>query len=146
MLTLTLTIGVAVSLLLTELTGLVAGGIVVPGYVAMILDRPRAIAGLALLAGATWAIVRLLSDKLMLFGSRRFAVTILVGLVLSTGAHAARLDPEIAVLEWAGLGYVVPGLIAHHWERQGPLATFLMIAIAAPLTRLLATLAVRWLG
>jgi len=145
-LTLALTIGVAVSLLLTELTGLVAGGIVVPGYVAIILDRPRALAGLAVLAALTWGAMRLLADALMLYGSRRFAVAILIGLAFSTGAHAARLDPELAQLEWAGLGYVVPGLIAHHVERQGWRHTLLAIAIAAPLTRMLATMAGRWLG
>ena len=40
MLTATLIIGVVVSLLLTELVGLTPGGIIVPGYVALLLDRP----------------------------------------------------------------------------------------------------------
>ncbi len=146
MLTLTLTIGIAVSLVISEFFGLLAGGIVVPGYVAMLLDRPKALAGLVVLTAVTWGIVRSMANVLMLFGSRRFAVTILVGIVISTGANSFLVDPEFALLEWSGLGYIVPGLIAHHCERQGVVATTLAIAIAAPLTAILSKLAANFLN
>src|SRR4029077_2144646 len=42
-LTAALIIGIVVSLGLTELVGLTAGGIIVPGYVALLLDRPTAL-------------------------------------------------------------------------------------------------------
>ena len=46
-------------------------------------------------------------------------------------------------VEWVGLGYIVPGLLAHQFDRQGVLPTLLMLAIAAPLVRLIVVLAVR---
>jgi hypothetical protein len=49
-LTAALIIGVVVSLALTELIGLSPGGIIVPGYVALLLDRPLALAAFLMVA------------------------------------------------------------------------------------------------
>jgi poly-gamma-glutamate biosynthesis protein PgsC/CapC len=143
-LTAALIIGVAVSLLLTELTGLTPGGIVVPGYVALLLDRPAALLGFLLVALASYGIVLALGTRVMLYGRRRFALAVLAGLTLSTAAQWA--SPMLApnYVEWAGLGFIVPGLLAHQFDRQGVLTTLLMLAIAAPLVRLLVIVAVRW--
>jgi poly-gamma-glutamate biosynthesis protein PgsC/CapC len=142
-LTAALIIGVLVSLLLTELVGLSPGGIIVPGYVALLLDRPAALLGFLLVAGASYGIVLALGRWLMLYGRRRFAVAVLVGLTLSV---AAQMTPPLFVppyVEWVGLGYIVPGLLANQFDRQGVLPTLLMLAIAAPLVRLFLILAVR---
>ena len=143
MLTAALIIGVVVSLLLTELTGLTPGGIIVPGYVALLIDRPAALLGFFLVAGASYAIVLILGSRLMLYGRRRFAVAVLVGLTLSVGAQMIPPAFMPPYLEWIGLGYIVPGLLAHQFDRQGVLPTLLTLAIAAPLVRLLLLLAVR---
>ena len=142
MLTAALIIGVVVSLLLTELVGLSAGGIIVPGYVALLLDRPAALLGFLLVAAASYGIVLALSTRLMLYGSRRFAVALLAGLTLSAGAQWA-VPLFVPYVEWVGLGYIVPGLLAHQFDRQGVLPTLLMLAIAAPIVRLILILAVR---
>ncbi len=143
MFTLTIALGCAVSLVFLETVALSAGGIIAPGYVALILDRPRALVGFALIVAATYAVMRLLADALFLYGVRRFGMTVLIGLVFATGAQALPLDADLAVLEWAGLGYIVPGLIAHQCDRQGVVPTLLMLAIAAPITRLLALATMR---
>jgi poly-gamma-glutamate biosynthesis protein PgsC/CapC len=142
-LTASLIIGVVVSLLLTELVGLSSGGIIVPGYVALLLDRPAALLVFLLVAGLSYGVVLALGTRLMLYGSRRFAVALLTGLALSAAAQwAAPLFVSLHV-EWVGLGYIVPGLLAHQFDRQGVLPTLLMLAIAAPLVRLILLLAVR---
>lgn len=144
MLTAALIIGVLVSLLLTELTGLTPGGVIVPGYIALLLDRPAALLGFLLIALASHGVVRMLATRLMLFGSRRFAVTVLAGLTLSVGAQwvSPMLSPPH--VEWAGLGFIVPGLLAHQFDRQGIIPTLIMLAIAAPLVRL-TLVVVAWL-
>jgi len=142
-LTAALIVGVVVSLLLTELVGLSPGGIIVPGYVAMLLDRPAALLGFLLVAAASYAIVLALGTRLMLYGSRRFAVAVLAGLTLSVGAEWASLVFVPSHVEWVGLGLIVPGLLAHQFDRQGVLPTLVMLAIAAPLVRLIVVLAVR---
>ncbi len=141
MLTAALTIGIVVSLALTEVIGLSAGGIIVPGYVALLLDRPMALAGFLVVAAASYGIVRALGMVLMLYGSRRFAVAVLTGLMLGVGAQWASLSVPLYV-EWVGLGLIVPGLLAHQFDRQGVLPTLAMLAIAAPLVRLILILVV----
>ncbi len=141
MLTASLIAGVLVSLLLTEITGLSAGGVIVPGYVALLLDRPVSLAGFLIAALASRALVRLLGDHLMLFGNRRFAVTLLAGMTLSVGAQWASPWLASAHLEWAGLGFIVPGLLGHQFDRQGIWPTLLILAIAAPIVRVIVLLA-----
>jgi poly-gamma-glutamate biosynthesis protein PgsC/CapC len=142
-LTASLITGVVVSLILTELVGLSAGGIVVPGYVAMLLDRPWALAAFALVALASFALVRLLSGVLMLYGRRRFALTLLTGMVLSLLLQFQLQHLLQGEQDWAGLGFIVPGLLATQFDRQGVLATLAMVAIAAPIVRVIVLLAVR---
>jgi poly-gamma-glutamate biosynthesis protein PgsC/CapC len=142
-LTAALIIGVVVSLVLTELVGLTPGGIIVPGYVALLLDRPAALLGFLLVAAASYGIVVALGAWLMLYGRRRFAVAVLVGLTLSVSAQMIPPFFVPSFVEWVGLGYIVPGLLAHQLDRQGVLPTLLMLAIAAPLVRLILILAVR---
>ena len=144
MLTAALVVGVVVSLLLTELVGLSAGGIIVPGYVALLLDRPAALVGFLLVALASYGVVLALSTVLMLYGTRRFAVAVLAGLTLSVGASWTFPLVDLNYVEWAGLGYIVPGLLGYQFDRQGILPTLIMLAIAAPLVRLIVILVVRW--
>jgi poly-gamma-glutamate biosynthesis protein PgsC/CapC len=140
MLILTLLIGVGVSLVLVELTGITAGAIIAPGYIALLLDQPKALFGVLVAVVGTHLIVSLLASPLFLYGTRRLTVSILVGAVLATGLGHLRGEFISEMLLWAGLGYVVPGLIAHQWYRQGFLPTALALLIAAPLTRSLALL------
>ena len=137
MFALTLTIGIATSLLLLEITGLVAGGVIVPAYVSLILTRPESLAILLAMALVAFLCVRVLGQLLLLYGTRRYSVSLLLGGLLNVVAQS--LPPAavaIAVpIEWSAFGYLVPGLIAYHFDRQGVLKTVLMIAIAAPLVR-----------
>jgi poly-gamma-glutamate biosynthesis protein PgsC/CapC len=142
MLTLTLVIGIVVSLAVLELTGVMAGAIIAPGYLALLLDQPRALLAVLAAVVGTHVIVSLLTPWLLLYGTRRLAVSILVGLVLASGLAALRGELASELLVWAGLGYIVPGLIAHQWHRQGLLPTLLALLIAVPLTRALALIAV----
>ena len=143
MLTAALIIGVVVSLVLTELIGLTAGGIIVPGYVALLLDRPTALLAFLLVAAVSYGMLRALGTVLMLYGNRRFAVAVLAGLTVSVGAQWASPLFVPAYVEWVGLGLIVPGLVAHQFDRQGVLPTLAMLAIAAPRVRLFLRLVVR---
>jgi poly-gamma-glutamate biosynthesis protein PgsC/CapC len=138
-----LAIGSALSLGLLHLTGLSAGGIVTPGYLALVLDKPRDLAIIVLAAIAAWTIVRLIGDWLMLYGARRFGVTVLIGLCLSLAGNLAAQRSLVLAGDWTGLGYIVPGLLAHQLDRQGFFTTMLLVAIAAPLVRVI-LLAITW--
>lgn len=142
MLTAALIIGIVVSLLLAELVGLSAG-IIVPGYVALLLDRPAALGGFLVVALATHGIVLALGTQLMLFGTRRFTVTLLTGMTLSVVAQMTLPLIALSPIEWAGLGYIVPGLLAHQFDRQGIAPTLAVLAIAAGIVRVILVVAVR---
>lgn len=143
MLTASLVIGVLVSVLLTELIGLSAGGVIVPGYVALLLDRPISLAGFILAALISFGCVRWLSQYVMLYGNRRFSLTLLIGMTLSIAAQW--LSPALAAahLEWAGIGFIVPGLLGHQFDRQGIVRSLIMLTIASVITRLALLLIVR---
>jgi hypothetical protein len=92
---------------------------------------------------ASYGVVWALGTVLMLYGRRRFAVAVLTGLTLSVAAQWASPLFVPTYVEWVGLGLIVPGLLAHQFDRQGVLPTLAMLAIAAPLVRLILLLVVR---
>ncbi len=112
-------IGLLISLAFTALTGLYPGGIIVPSYLVLFIQEPARIAGTLIAAFLTMAVYRVSSGWLILFGRRRFVFLILVG-----GLWAflwRQLFPAIfpVSLEFRVIGWVIPGLIASHLERQG---------------------------
>ena len=143
MFALTMTVGIALTVVLLELTGLVAGGIIVPAYVSTILGSPGSLAMLMAIALCVLVLIRGLEQVMPLYGTRRYGISVLLGGVLNAAAQSGLaptlLQQSIAV-EWSAFGYLVPGLIAYHFDRQGILRTTLMIAIAAPLVRALVLL------
>ena len=143
MLTASLVIGVLASLLLTELIGLSAGGVIVPGYVALLLDRPISLTGFIVAALISYGLVRWLSHYVMLYGNRRFSLILLIGMTLSITAQYIAPALAAAHLEWAGIGFIVPGLLGHQFDRQGIVPSLLMLTIASVITRLCLMLVVR---
>jgi len=131
-------LGVIISLLFTELLGASAGGIVVPGYIAMYLDRPMQILGTIVVSLLTWGIIRLISNFTLLFGKRRMVLSILVGFILG---WASRLlvyqNVTIYTYQLQSIGYIIPGLIANWFDRQGFWKTITSLGVAAVLVRLI---------
>jgi poly-gamma-glutamate biosynthesis protein PgsC/CapC len=127
-------LGVIVSLIFTELLGASAGGIVVPGYLALYLDRPVQIVTTLLVALATWFVIRIISSFTILYGKRRMALSILVGFIL--GMIVTGMELSISTFSVESIGYIIPGLIANWIERQGIVKTFATMIIAAILVRI----------
>lgn len=144
MLTIMLGLGIFVSVVLQAVTGLSAGGFVTAGYIALVLDQWPTLLVVLFLAIAIWGCLRLSAQWLFLFGPRRFGLAILLSLVLSSGLELARPSFGSLGLEWRSIGYIVPGLIANQIDRQGLVQTLVMLAIAAPLVRVLAMVILRW--
>lgn len=116
-------IGLLLSLLFTGITGIYPGGIIVPSYLVLFLNQPSRIVGTLIAALLTLLTYRLVSQYLILFGRRRFVFLILLG-----GTWALlwlQLFPALfpLSLEYRVIGWVIPGLIANHFDRQGVTAT-----------------------
>jgi len=112
-------LGLLVSLLFIGLTGLYPGGIIVPSYLVLFIDQPARIIGTLVAAWLTVLCFKLASQYLIIFGRRRFVFMILVG---GTWTFLwLQILPIIfpASLEFRVIGWVIPGLIANNFERQG---------------------------
>jgi len=130
-------LGVIISLLFTELLGASAGGIVVPGYIALYLDKPLQILGTLIVSILTWGIIRIIGTFTLLFGKRRMVLSILIGFILGWASRNLIFqDTTIYDLQMQSIGYIIPGLIANWFERQGFLKTLSTMMIAAVLVRL----------
>ncbi len=125
-------LGLLISLIFIGLTGYFPGGIIVPAYLVLFLDHPARIAGTLVVALLAFLCYRVFAHYFILFGRRRFVFIILLSgcltfLSLQFFPHIFPASPEFRVIGW-----VVPGLIANHFERQGVLVTsgaFLAVTI-----------------
>ena len=72
----TVGLGIVLSLLLSETLGVTAGGIIVPGYMALYLHQPIQVIITLLVAIIVWVIIRILSKKVFLYGKRRIVLAL----------------------------------------------------------------------
>lgn len=131
-------LGLVISLIFSETLGLAAGGMVVPGYLALMIHSPLRIAGTVLAALATLGAIKLLSRHVFVYGRRRIVIAVLVGFVF--GALTREFFPltyHDVPVDMRAIGFVIPGLMANWMERQGTVATLLVMTTAAVLVRLL---------
>lgn len=138
MIELAIGLGLTLSLVVSELFGVASAGLVVPGYLALYLDQPGRIAATFLVAFATWAMVRFgFSRLVVLYGRRRFGVTVLSGFLLNAAFDHVQwfLPPEAAGLR--AIGYIVPGLIANAALSQGLWITVGLTLLVSATVRLL---------
>jgi gamma-polyglutamate biosynthesis protein CapC len=133
-------LGMIMSFFMTETIGLAAGGIVVPGYIALLLHHPVQIVMTILVAWIAFLLTKLISKVMLLYGRRLLVLSVLIGYLLGYGT---RLFPPLLFsqmkLDLATVGYVIPGLIAYWMNRQGVVETISTMMVAAVLARLLVT-------
>ena len=131
-------LGMILTLLFTETIGLAAGGVVVPGYIALNLHHPVQVLSTVLVAVATYLIVKVIAHYILIYGRRLLIVSILIGYLLG---YATRLFPPINLghnyIDLAAIGFVIPGLIAYWFHRQGIIETLSAMVIVSVLVRLI---------
>jgi len=130
----TLLIGLVLALLWAEVTDISPGGIIVPGYFAVYLDRPLCAAATLAVALVTLALYRFLARHLILFGRRRFVLMVLVGAVLSQAWLLIAPGLFGAPVELHVIGWIVPGILASSLVRQKFLPTLASLAAVSTLT------------
>ncbi len=131
-------LGMILNLLFTETIGLAAGGVVVPGYIAMNLHDPVRVLSTVLVGIITYGLVQLLSRYILIYGRRLLIVSVLIGYLIG---YAIRLFPALplnrSVIDFATIGYVIPGLIAYWLNRQGVIETISAMIIVSVVVRLI---------
>lgn len=134
-------LGLVVGLLFTELFGVAAGGMIVPGYLALSLQRPLDVA-LTVVAGfITFALVHALSSFALIYGRRRTMAMILTGFLVGWGMRQIAVGlPHAADDQLSVVGFIIPGLIAIWFDRQGVVETLAALVSASVAVRLLLVL------
>jgi poly-gamma-glutamate biosynthesis protein PgsC/CapC len=130
-------IGMVLSLFLTETLGVTAGGIIVPGYIAMNLESPERLVitfGVSIL---TFLIIKLLSKFIMVYGKRRLVLALLIGFLLGYLSRSENMiTAGLGTTDFIVIGNIIPGLIANWMDRQGVLRTISTVLITAGITKL----------
>jgi len=141
MIELTVGLGVLISLVFHEVFGAAAGGIVVPGYIALHLHEPLRLLGTLIVAFLTYLAIRLVSRFMFVYGRRRLVIAILLGFIFGyISRQVISYEMLSADVRLEAIGFIIPGLIANWFERQGIAKTVATMMIAAPLVRILVIL------
>ncbi|GAB1457059.1 hypothetical protein MASR2M48_23670 [Spirochaetota bacterium] len=130
----TLLIGFVVSMAFYELVGIYPGGIVVPGFLALYLPEPFRLLGTLIVAGLSLGIYKLLAQRMMLFGRRRFFVLMMTAGLL--GVVSAAVVPSLFPTSPAcGHGARGSRSYSQHQPEAGSAKTLAAICIALAITR-----------
>jgi len=130
-------IGMVLSLLATEILGVTAGGIIVPGYIAMYLHSPRMLIVTFGISIIVYLIIKLLNNFFLIYGKRRLVLALLLGFLLgSLFQPESSLFSDLKDRDFVVIGSIIPGLIANWMDRQGVLRTICTILITASVTKL----------
>jgi len=138
MLWLSVGIGLALSLMFAEWFGLAAGGLVVPGYIALFWDKPFQILGSIIVALAAFGTVKVVSQYTLIYGRRKLVLTVLVAFVYTFILRAAMSSGDFsAIMQFNPIGFIIPGLLAYWMDRQGLLDTLTVMVIVSVIVRLI---------
>lgn len=127
-----------VSLIFTEFTNLLPGGIIVPFYFALYLDDPVKILATVVSALIAVVVMNLLSRYMILYGRRKFAMYLIIGIlekILFTYLYFGNsyMFYNLSMT----IGYLVPGILGREMGKQGILKTLGSLTIVVLVIRLL---------
>ncbi|MCY8571664.1 poly-gamma-glutamate biosynthesis protein PgsC [Bacillus haynesii] len=115
-----LILGVLLSLIFAEKTGIVPAGLVVPGYLGLVFNQPIFMLLVLFVSLLTYVIVKFgLSKIMILYGRRKFAAMLITGILLKISFDFIYPVMPFEIAEFRGIGIIVPGLIANTIQRQG---------------------------
>jgi len=130
----TLLVGFVLALLWSEVTDISPGGIIVPGYLALYVDRPARLLATVVAAILVVGVYRILARRLILFGRRRFIVMILAGAFFAQAWVLILPRVFSGPAELQVIGWLIPGILAGNMTRQKFLPTLASAAAVAGLT------------
>ena len=129
-------IGMVLSLFFTETLGVTAGGIIVPGYIALYMTDPIKILVTFSVSLIVFLIVRSLSSFMLIYGKRRLVLSLLLGFILGYLSKIYLSDINDAS-DLSVIGNIIPGLIASWMDRQGILRTISVILITSSIVAMI---------
>ena len=132
-----LVIGILISIIFYELTDISPGGIIVPGLLVTYINSIERVIFTVIIAVLTYLIVKFLSKYVLVFGTRRFVLMIIVSLLLSVIFELITHALSGYLLSVSIVGYTIAGLIANDFYKQGVKKTLPALAICVCLLELI---------
>ena len=132
-------IGMCLSLFLTETLGVTAGGVIVPGYIALYMHEPFKILVTFSIAFLVVLIIKFLSNFIFIYGKRRLVLSLMLGFFLGY-LSKIYFDPESYTFmdfDLSSIGNIIPGLIANWMDRQGVVRTISVVLLTAVIVKLM---------
>ncbi len=127
-------LGIVVSILFYERHHLTTGGIAVPGYLAFVIFQPLIFPAIFAAALVSYLVVhKWLARLIILPAPAKFSLTIVCSSAIHLVVDALLVSQQgigTGTSFMTGVGYVVPGLIAHDFSRQGIVKTTTNIGIS----------------
>jgi len=159
-------LGMIISLILTESVGVTAGGLIVPGYIALSLHNPYAVVFTFGISLISLLILNFLSKVIIIYGKRRLIFCLILSFTIGSilrdvPIYFITYKPEDYFIfsgfmhhlntalynfnsllsgysgEMIYIGWLIPGLIASWMDRQGVLPTISTILIISSLINLI---------
>ena len=131
-------IGLVLSLIAEIELGVSPGGLVVPSYIALVLDQPGVVINIFLVSILTYTIIRFVVCRFMLvYGKRRFVACVMIALGLKFLLSLLYPVIPFSVLSFSGIGVVASGILANCYFRQGVAVTAGATLAASVITFLL---------
>ena len=128
-------LGIFLSLILSESLGVTAGGIIVPGYIALYLHEPIQVVVTFLVAILVWAIIQGMGNVMFLYGKRRIVLALILGFFFGyISRNFIYLSEDIGSV--AVIGNIIPGLIANWMDRQGIVRTLSVVLLTSVMVKL----------
>jgi len=138
-------VGIVVSMLWYERKNYSPGGVIVPGLMALFLvTEPLIIVYTLAVSFATLLTVKKMSDHVIMFGRRRFAVVMLVSFGIAWALEIVTGASSSMSVEFQVIGFIIPGLIANEMERQGPFQTLYSLSTITVITLFLLLVLIGW--
>ena len=128
-------LGIFLSLILSESLGVTAGGIIVPGYIALYLHQPMQVVVTFLVAILVWVIIQGMGNVMFLYGKRRIVLALILGFFFGyISRNFIYLSEDIGSV--AVIGNIIPGLIANWMDRQGIIRTLSVVLLTSVMVKL----------
>ncbi|RLC45939.1 MAG: poly-gamma-glutamate biosynthesis protein PgsC [Candidatus Cloacimonadota bacterium] len=131
-------LGVILSLFFLEVFGMAAAGIVVPGYIALNLNKPSIILSTLIVSLIVYLIMKILTQFAFIFGRRRLAITLLLGFIFGYfyNSFIGQIVPETE-LTLKVVGFIIPGLIANWMLKQSVIEMISALAVSSIIVKLI---------
>ncbi len=141
MLWIAIAIGLVLNLLFADIIGLIAGGIVVPGYIAIFYNEPLRLLFTLVVAFLSLYTLKIISSYAIIYGRRRLVLVLLLGFIYGYFIRAITYFTVWGpAYDITPIGFIIGGLIAYWMERQGILETICTMIITATFIRLILVL------